>query len=53
MEILQDLNEEGKTVILVTHEKYTAEHARRIINIVDGKRIAWNMEIMLKRQILI
>ncbi len=37
MEILQDLNEEGKTVILVTHEKYTAEHARRIIKIVDGK----------------
>jgi len=37
MEILQDLNEEGKTVILVTHEKYTAEHARRVIKIVDGK----------------
>jgi len=39
MEILQDLNEEGKTIVLVTHEKYTAEHARRIINIVDGKII--------------
>jgi putative ABC transport system ATP-binding protein len=37
MEILQDLNDEGKTIILVTHEKYTAEHARRIINIIDGK----------------
>jgi putative ABC transport system ATP-binding protein len=37
MEILQDLNEEGKTIILVTHEKYTAEHARRIIKIIDGK----------------
>lgn len=36
MEILQDLNEAGKTIILVTHEKYTAEHARRIIKIVDG-----------------
>jgi len=39
MEILQDLNEEGKTIILVTHEKYTAEHARRIVNIIDGKII--------------
>ncbi len=39
MEILQDLNEEGKTIILVTHEKYTAEHARRIIKIVDGEII--------------
>ncbi|OGY41614.1 MAG: macrolide ABC transporter ATP-binding protein [Candidatus Buchananbacteria bacterium RBG_13_36_9] len=37
MEILQDLNDVGKTIILVTHEKYTAEHARRIINLIDGK----------------
>lgn len=37
MEILQNLNENGKTVILVTHEKYTAEHAERILRIVDGK----------------
>jgi putative ABC transport system ATP-binding protein len=38
MEILQSLNEkEGKTVILVTHETYTAEHAERIIKMLDGK----------------
>jgi len=37
MEILQDLNEEGKTIVLVTHEKYTAEHAQRIIKIIDGE----------------
>lgn len=36
MEILQKLNEEGHTIILVTHETYTAEHARRIIKIKDG-----------------
>jgi putative ABC transport system ATP-binding protein len=36
MEILQDLNDKGKTIILVTHERYTAEHARRIIKIMDG-----------------
>lgn len=36
MKILQDLNEDGNTVILVTHERYTAEHAKRIIKIVDG-----------------
>jgi len=39
MEILQDLNEAGKTIILVTHEQYTAEHAKRIIRIRDGKII--------------
>ncbi|MCK9187176.1 MAG: ABC transporter ATP-binding protein [Candidatus Colwellbacteria bacterium] len=38
MEILQDLNEkEGKTIILITHETYTAEHAERIIKILDGE----------------
>jgi len=38
MEILQDLNEKyGHTIILITHETYTAEHARRIVHILDGK----------------
>jgi len=37
MKILQDLNEKGNTVILVTHEKYTAEHAKRIIKLKDGE----------------
>jgi len=36
MEILQKLNEEGNTIILVTHETYTAEHAKRILKIKDG-----------------
>lgn len=36
MKILQQLNEAGNTIILVTHETYTAEHAKRIIKIKDG-----------------
>ena len=36
MQIIQGLNQKGRTVILVTHEQYTAEHARRIIQIRDG-----------------
>lgn len=39
MSILQNLNKEGKTIILVTHETYTAEHAKRIIKVKDGKII--------------
>jgi len=37
MEIIQNLNKEGHTVILITHEIYTAEHAQRIVRMLDGK----------------
>ena len=36
MKILQGLNKKGNTIILVTHEKATANHAKRIIRIRDG-----------------
>ena len=38
MEIIQKLNEEkGHTILLITHETYTAEHASRIIHLLDGR----------------
>jgi len=37
MRILQRLNDEGHTIVMVTHETYTSEHARRIIKMLDGK----------------
>ena len=37
MNILDSLNKQGKTIILVTHEKYTAEYAERILEIHDGR----------------
>lgn len=36
MELLLELNEEGKTVILVTHEEEIAAYADRIITLRDG-----------------
>jgi putative ABC transport system ATP-binding protein len=37
MQILQKLNlEKGHTIVLVTHETYTSEHAERILRVKDG-----------------
>lgn len=49
MKILQKLNDQGHTIILVTHEKYTAEHAKRILQIKDGEIIS--DEAVTKRQL--
>ncbi|RMF61187.1 MAG: ABC transporter ATP-binding protein [Calditrichaeota bacterium] len=37
MEILDNLHEQGNTIILVTHEKAIAEHAKKRIYLRDGK----------------
>ncbi len=37
LSILQELNNKGRSIILVTHEMDTANHAKRIIRIKDGK----------------
>ncbi len=37
LEFMQQLNEEGNTIILITHDMLVAEKAKRIIRISDGK----------------
>ncbi|BDG07571.1 ABC transporter ATP-binding protein [Anaeromyxobacter paludicola] len=37
MRIFQELNDEGLTILLVTHEPDIAEHARRIVTFKDGR----------------
>jgi putative ABC transport system ATP-binding protein len=36
MKILQDLNAQGITVVLVTHDARVARHAQRVVHIADG-----------------
>ncbi len=36
MKLFQELNNEGKTIVLVTHEPDIAEYAKRLIYIIDG-----------------
>lgn len=49
MKILQSLNDTGHTIILVTHERHTADHAKRILLIKDGEIVS--DEPVLNRQI--
>jgi putative ABC transport system ATP-binding protein len=37
MGIFEKLNDEGHTIIMITHEPDIAEHAKRIIHLLDGK----------------
>ncbi len=39
MQILQKLNDDGKTIIMVTHETTTAAHAKRILRLRDGELV--------------
>jgi putative ABC transport system ATP-binding protein len=39
MGVFQRLNDEGKTVVLITHEADIAAHARRVVGFRDGKLV--------------
>ncbi|MDD5680208.1 MAG: ABC transporter permease [Candidatus Omnitrophica bacterium] len=49
--ILGCLNREGKTLIVVTHEKEIAEHAKRIITMRDGRIISDELVAARKKNI--
>ena len=37
MNILDGLNEQGNTIVLITHDDGIAANARRVVRIMDGK----------------
>ncbi len=44
MQILKDLNDDGKTILIVTHEAEIAAQTKRIIHMRDGKIVDDNMD---------
>jgi len=48
MEMLQALNEEGTTIVMVTHSPAHADYARRTINLFDGHVVAESVRVAEK-----
>ncbi|MEO0974543.1 MAG: ATP-binding cassette domain-containing protein, partial [Pseudomonadota bacterium] len=42
MEMLRSLNEDGTTIVMVTHSPSHADYARRTVNLFDGHILAEN-----------
>jgi putative ABC transport system ATP-binding protein len=45
MEMLEELNKEGATIVMVTHSPSQAKKAHRIINLFDGNLVPENIQI--------
>ncbi len=43
MKLLRDLNDEGTTIVMVTHSSSDAEYARRTLNLFDGQVVTENL----------
>lgn len=37
MSLFEELNDRGRTILMVTHERHIAEHADRIVHLLDGE----------------
>lgn len=40
MQILEELNEQGNTIVLITHDDNIAANAKRVVRIMDGKIVS-------------
>ncbi|MBI1726493.1 MAG: ABC transporter ATP-binding protein [Candidatus Rokubacteria bacterium] len=49
MALIERLNREGKTIIMVTHSRELAEHAERIVHLLDGVMI--RDEVVAERRV--
>jgi putative ABC transport system ATP-binding protein len=43
MELLTELNNQGSTIVMVTHSEHDAKYSNRIIRMLDGEKVTENM----------
>jgi putative ABC transport system ATP-binding protein len=48
MKILEELNENGTTIIMVTHSPMYAEYSHRLVHLFDGQIVSENMQAAVK-----
>lgn len=48
LELLNQLNGEGTTIVMVTHDQGHADHASRVVNMLDGRVLSENVVGMQK-----
>lgn len=51
MNLLKELNEEGTTIVMVTHSKRDSEFAARVVNLFDGHIITENINSVMETTI--
>jgi putative ABC transport system ATP-binding protein len=44
MKLLSELNNEGTTIVMVTHSSHDSEYAHRIVNLFDGRVVTENIK---------
>ncbi len=45
MQLLTDLNEQGTTIVMVTHSEHDARYTHRVINMLDGQIVTQNLKV--------
>jgi putative ABC transport system ATP-binding protein len=43
LDLLNQLNDDGTTIVMVTHDQSHADHASRVVHMLDGKVLSENV----------
>lgn len=52
LELMIQLNDQGNTIVLITHDSHIAEHAKRVVSIRDGEIVEDKRNVSPPRQVV-